>query len=191
MSNGTVKGLLFHHLQEFARSKGGTDAYERVIAQLGPVDQEVLRGIVLAGGMYPIGTWNRSLDAFLRTAFADPKRGMDEFSTFLGDKELRGLVKFVLKLGSPEFMLNRANFLWGRYFSGGTFTVEQAGPRHFRLFLESPTGEDAGPSRWNCAHGPGPWLTQGLHLGGNPGGLVEHLKCRFDGAPRCEFRATW
>lgn len=191
MAEGTMKGLLFSHLEEFARGSAGPGAYQRMVGKLGPADQEILNGIILAGGWYPVGTWNRALDTFLRTSYADPTRGMTEFSTFLGEKELRGVVKFVLKLGSPEFMLNRADFLWGRYFTGGKFTVVEIGPKNFRLHLEAPKDENQAPSRWNCAYGPGPWLTKGLMLAGYPQGKVEHVKCRFDGGSRCEFRATW
>ena len=86
---------------------------------------DVLSGFVLASGWYPVGTWNRALDTYLRMYHPNPKKGMDAFSVLLGDRELTGLVKFVLKLGSPEFMMKRTNFLWSRYFDQGSFSAEE------------------------------------------------------------------
>lgn len=188
---GNAKGLLFGHLEEFAKTTSGPDAYKKTIASLEREDREILEGLVLASGWYPVGTWNRALDTYLKTYHSNPKKGMDAFSVLLGDRELTGLVKFVLKLGSPEFMLKRTNFLWNRYFDQGTFAAEEIGPKHFRLTLEGPVDENLGPSRYNCAQGAAPWLTRGLQLAGCANGKVDHLKCRFDGGGRCEFRATW
>ena len=188
---GNAKGLLFGHLQEFATKNSGPDAYAKTIAALGPEDRDDLNGIVLAGGWYPVGTWNRALDMYLRTYHANPKKGMDAFSVLLGDRELTGIVKFVLKLGSPEFMMKRTNFLWARYFDQGTFSAQELGPRQFKLTLEGPVDENLGPSRYNCAQGAAPWLTRGLQLGGCTNGKVEQTKCRFDGGSHCEFSATW
>lgn len=189
--HGNAKGLLFGHLQEFAMRTAGPNAYKEAVAALGPEDKDVLSGLVLASAWYPVGTWNRVLDTYLRMNHSNPKKGMDEFSVLLGDRELTGLVKFVLKLGSPEFMLKRTNFLWSRYFDQGTFAAEEVGPKQFRLTLDGPVDENLGPSRYNCAQGAAPWLTRGLQLAGCSNGRVEHTKCRFDGGGRCEFRATW
>jgi len=188
---GNAKGLLFGHLETFATQTSGPDAYRNTVAALDPADRDVLSGLVLASGWYPVGTWNRALDRYLRTYHPNPKKGMDAFSVLLGDRELTGLVKFVLKLGSPEFMLKRTNFLWARYFDQGEFSAEEIGPKQWKLVLEGPTDENLAPSRYNCEKGAAPWLTRGLQLAGCENGRVDHLKCRFDGGGRCEFRATW
>lgn len=189
--SGRAKGLLFGHLETFAKRATGASSYAATIAALPPGDQEVLSGMLLAVGWYPVGTWNRVLEAYLRMHHRDPARGMDEFASYLGERELTGLVKFVLKMGSPEFMIGRTNFLWGRYFDHGTFGSEQIEPKHFRMWLDAPTNPELAPSRYNCAQGVGPWLTRGLVLAGCASGRVDHVKCRFEGGTRCEYRATW
>lgn len=186
-----AKGILFGHLQDFAERTRGKAAYETAAAKLSAADREILSGFVLALGWYPVGTWNRLLEAYLHTNFENPRRGMDEFAAYLGERELRGVVKFAIKLGSPEFMLNRTSFLWSRYFDSGEFSAHEVGPRNYQLFLSAPLGEEDAPSRYNCAQGVGAWLTRGLALAGSSEGKVEERRCRFDGAPRCEFVATW
>jgi hypothetical protein len=88
----------------------------------------------------------------------------------------------VLKLGSPEFMLKRTGFLWGRYFDTGTFTADEMGARPLaaRARRAQPTSRPR-RARSRAPTDPGPWLERGLALSGNPG-TVRHVRCRYQGS---------
>lgn len=191
MQRGNAKGLLFGHLREFAIGDIGETEWKRTLASLEPGDAAVMKQILLGGSWYPVGTWNRVLTVFLERNHADPDASMDEFARFLGERELTGLVKLVLEVGSPDQVLRRTAFLWRRYFDHGLFGAEAVDGRSCTLFLVASTDVEVAANRYTCAHGPGPWLTRALQLAGSPRGHVEHVRCRFDGHPRCEYRATW
>lgn len=190
MKQTNAKGLLFHYLKEWVVKRGGEQEWTSLLARLEPADAQVLNDIVLAGGWYPIGIWNRVVGTYMGK-FPDPNVAMAEFCTFLGDRELNSLVKMVLRFGSPGFLLKRTTFLWNRYFEAGAFGAEEVEPRKWRLWLEAPTSIEAGASKLTCANGPAPWLERGLHLSGATAGRVQHVKCRHEGHPRCEFIAEW
>lgn len=191
MQRGNAKGLLFAHLREFAVGEIGETGWKAVLESLAPGDAAVMKQLLLGGSWYPVGTWNRLLTSFLEGRYDDPHAAMHRFSRFLGERELTGLVSLVLEAREPEAVLRRTGFLWRRYFDQGVFVAEEAGPRRFHLWLVAPTDEDLGANRYTCAHGPGPWLTRGLELAGVRNGRVEHVRCRFDGHPRCDYVATW
>ena len=134
--------------------------------------------------------WNGICSSFFGTHYADPNAGMGAFCAHLGDRELTTLVRMVLKLGSPEFMLKRTGFLWGRYFDSGKFGAEEQGPGRWHLWLDGEANEETSAGALTCSNGPGPWLERGLSLSGLEGS-VRHVRCRYQGLPRCEFEARW
>lgn len=191
MREGMAKGLLFNYLREYVIANEGDARWSALVAELEPKDRDVASGIILASGWYPIRVWNRIIDKQMNHA-RDPSAAMTQFCTYLGDRELNTLLKMMLKLGWPEFLLKRTGFLWSRYFDVGTFTADELEPRRWRLRLDNaPADETVSVARFSCAHGPAPWLERGLHLSGTKTARVEHVTCRWDGAPACEFVATW
>lgn len=187
---GRAKGLLFNYLREWVVAKHGEAAWTKAVAKALPAEREAYGGLILASSWQPVSAWNRLCVAFFTEHYPDPNTGMRDFCSFLGERELTTLVKMMLKLGSPEFMLKRTGFLWNRYFDTGIFGAEEHGPGQWRLWLEGDSDEEATAGALTCANGPGPWLERGLALSGNPG-TVRHMRCRYKGHDRCEFEARW
>ena len=146
--------------------------------------------IILASSWHPIEAWNTIVRDFFGQQYSDPNEGMSLFCAHLGERELTTLVRLVLKIGSPEFMLKRTGFLWKRYFDSGLFGAEEEAPGRWRLWLTDDADESRTAGALTCTNGPGPWLQRGLELSGT-GGTVRHVRCRFDGHERCEFEARW
>ena len=188
--NGRAKGLLFNYLREWAIETHGVAAWEAGLARAGADERALYGGMILASSWQPVANWNGIVSAFFREHYTDPNQGMALFCAHLGERELTTLVKLVLKMGSPGFMLKRTGFLWRRYFDTGTFGAAEQEPGYWHLWLDAPADalETAGPL--TCANGPAPWLERGLGLAGVQGS-VRHLRCRYRGAPRCEFEARW
>ncbi|MGH1343946.1 MAG: hypothetical protein ACRBN8_20475 [Nannocystales bacterium] len=187
---GRAKGLLFNHLERWAVEKHGQGAWDAALVSTGEREQELFNGIILASSWQPIAAWNTIVRDFFSQQYTDPNEGMALFCADLGERELNTLVRIVLKLGSPEFMLKRTGFLWKRYFDSGVFGAKQEAAGHWRLWLTDRADETQTAGALTCANGPGPWLQRGLELSGT-GGTVEHVRCRYEGHDRCEFVARW
>ena len=189
-SHGRAKGLLFNYLHDWVVDNHGEAAWQRGLERARPEERALYDDLILASSWQPVSAWNGICSAFFGMQYPDPNTGMRLFCSYLGDRELTTIVKMVLKLGSPEFMLRRTGFLWGRYFDTGKFGAEELAPGHWRLWLEGRGDERTTAGPLTCANGPGPWLEQGLALSGNPG-TVRHVRCRYQGLDRCEFEARW
>jgi hypothetical protein len=188
---GRAKGTTFLHMREFVIRYHGDEAWAAVLEKLPERDRILLDGnLLLVGGWYPVGAWNRVLNAFLPATYADVDAGMTKVASYISEKDLNMLFKIVLKMGSPEFLLKRTGSIWSRYFDTGTLTYEEVAPRHWRLTLEVPRGEEDAPDYFTCAPGVSAWITQGLRLTGVDG-KVEHVNTREGASLVYEYRAGW
>lgn len=187
---GRAKGLLFTYLRDWVVDTRGQGVWDEELAAAPSHVREVYDGIILASSWQPMKAWNGTVDSYFGNRYPDPNAGMAEFCAHLGERELTTLVRLVLKMGSPEFMLKRTGFLWKRYFSAGTFGAEEIDKGHWRLWLECSADPDHTAGPLTCTNGPAPWLERGMALAGADG-TVRHVECRYSGSPRCEYVARW
>jgi hypothetical protein len=164
-------------------------AWKDVLERLPPEDRTILGGILIMGGWYPIGVWNRALDRYLPTYFGDPMKAMLELSQVIAREDLTTLYKLILKVGTPTFIMGKSGSLWGRYFDTATLVPKELTPRRWHLKLEGSRLEDEAPSAYTC-EGVCAWLTGALELTGTTLNIVQ-TRCRFGGSPACEYEASW
>ena len=186
-----AKGVLFVHLRTYCTANQGAAAWDKVLGAVTQADRTLLQGIMLAGSWYPVGTWNRSLRAYLTQNYKDLDAAMVAFANYVAEKDLNSVVKVLLRLGSPEFILTRTGWLWARYFDQGNYEAKEEAPRQWRMWLGAPTAEDEGAGALTCGPGVAPWLQRGLVINGAKNAQVKHVKCRFNGQARCEYEARW
>jgi hypothetical protein len=185
-----AKGSILIHFREYVKLKHGEDALARVLQALPEEDRAILSGLVIHGGWYPVGVWNRALKAFLPAYYADPDEGMRSLAEFIAAEDLSTVYRMVLKVGSPEFLMKRTTSLWSRDFDAGSLTAEEVRPRQWRLYLTAPRDIEAAPDFFTCGPGVRAWITQALKLTGVNASL-EHVRCRLSSADRCEYSARW
>ena len=190
MAEAHGKGTLLVNLKAYVEKQHGVMGWQSLLDALAAPDREVLSGLVLVGGWYPVGTWNRALEKYLSTS-RTPSQEMIAIARFIADRDLNSLFKALLRMGSPAFVLSRTDSLWRRYFDVGSFGHAEKSVRQWRLTLEAPTGQDAGPDAWTCNEGVSGWLTQALELTGARQAKVTHVRCRLSGAGHCEYEAHW
>lgn len=186
---GQAKGSVLVHLRGFVLRKHGEGAWKDVLDRLPPEDRTLLGGIMIMGGWYPIGVWNRALDRYLPAYFGDPMKAMMELSQYIAREDLTTLYKLILKVGTPGFIMGRSGSIWTRYFDTGTLVAKELAPRKWQLQLDGPRLEDEAPSAYTC-EGVCAWLTSGLKMTGASLDIVQ-TRCRFGGAPVCEYDASW
>lgn len=185
-----AKGSILIHFREYVKSNHGESALKKVLRDLPEPDRVILSGLVIHGGWYPVGTWNRALRTYLPTYYRDPDDGMRSLAEYIAQEDLSTVYRMVLKLGSPEFLLKRTSSLWNRYYDVGNFTAEEVRPRQWRLYLTAPGEIDTAPDHFTCGPGACAWMIQGLRLTGVLAS-VEHVRCRLSAAERCEYSVRW
>jgi hypothetical protein len=184
------KGTLLVNLKLHVEKKLGALGWRSLVESVNATDRSVLDGMVLVGGWYPVGVWNRVLNRYL-SQVASPSHEMAEIARFVADNDLNAFYKALLRMGSPAFVLQRSDSLWRRYFDVGDFGHQEVGNREYRLTLDAPANAELAPDMWTCNEGVSNWMTHALHLTGAKTGKVTHVRCRFSGASRCEYQARW
>jgi hypothetical protein len=182
---GRAKGSLFLHSRRFV---GGEEAWNRLLTSIDEPHRRALSEPFASNVWYPVVLWNRLMDAYLASA-GGPK--VMELARFVAAEDLNFVFKMLLKMGSPEFVLKRVESIYQRYFDSGAMTASEAGPRHWRVMLDGEADALAAPSAVVCGFGVPGWLTEALIRTGASGVRVAHSRCRYKGAPRCEFVVTW
>ena len=134
LGKGHAKGSTLVLLRQFVLEEHGRAMWETVLSNLHEDDREVVGGLVISGGWYPVGAWNRALATFLFEAYTSPDEGMRQVASYIADHDLNTVYKMVLKLGTPEFLMKRTGSLWSRYFDTGELTAEDL--RHARKHPE-------------------------------------------------------
>ncbi|HZS37691.1 MAG TPA: hypothetical protein VFF06_12730 [Polyangia bacterium] len=185
MVEGRAKGSLFVQTRRFV---GGDAKWRELLAKLPPADQRVLDEPFASNGWYPVALWNRLMDSFLARE-GGPK--VTELSRYIAAEDLNIVFKMLLKMGSPEFVLRRTEAIYLRYFDVGQFVALEQEPRKWKLTLEGATTREGAPGPVVCAWGVPGWLTEALVRTGAKGVRVTHARCRFQGAPKCEFSTSW
>lgn len=185
------KGTLLKNLADFVEQRQSAGAWRSVVEALPADDRAVVDGLLLVGGWYPVGVWNRAVAAYVRRYASDADAEMTAIARHVADRDLNTLFKVMLRMGSAEFVLGRTDSLWSRYFDVGTFENAEVHKRRWALKLSAPTGEDDAPGELTCGPGVCGWLTQALELTGVKAARVVHTRCRFHAASACEYDVTW
>lgn len=186
-----VKGSLLVNLRTFvAQESAAPGAWDALLAKVPSSDRTVLSGIILVGGWYPVGVWNRALDTYLPSNFKDPDAGMAKLASFVAERDLPTLFRLVLKIGTPDFVMSRTPSLYNRYFDAGSFTPSKVEANHWHAALAVDRDVEAGPGLFSCDAGITAWLTQALQLTG-VNARVHHSACRFRMNRQCEYELRW
>ena len=185
------KGTLLKNLGDYVVQRHGAAAWRAVVDSLPSDDGEVVDGLLLVGGWYPVGVWNRCIKSYITQLAHDADAEMTAVARHIADRDLNTLFKVLLKMGSAEFVLGRTDSLWSRYFDMGEFKNREVDTRKWALELTAPVGEDEAPGELTCGPGVCGWLTQALQLTGVKAPRVVHTHCRFRGAHVCTYDVTW
>ncbi len=187
---GQAKGSVLLHLREYMIRSHGDAAWQETRSSLVDEDRDVIDGIIISGGWYPVRVWNHCLDTYLLKQYEDPDEGMRKVARFIADRDLNSVYKMVLRLGSPEFLVKRTNSLWSRYFSKGEMQAFEVGDASWRIVLAAPSAKDSAPGYFTCGPGVCAWIEHGLRLTGAHAS-VEHVRCRLEEGVSCEYRVKW
>ncbi|HUL59829.1 MAG TPA: hypothetical protein VLU43_11165 [Anaeromyxobacteraceae bacterium] len=114
----TIKGLAVLDSVNAIKARSGDQGYERIVATLDDDARGLFRRVVLPTTWYPLDAFVRLLGADVRETAGGNERVLIERSEVVIDKQLRGIYRLFVKLGSPEFVLKRIAIVHMTYFTG-------------------------------------------------------------------------
>lgn len=175
--------ITFATLQRFCNHHAGAGAFERVREQLRERRGIELDRIFAPDAWYPTELFLTTLDT-AHDVLGQPSF-YELYGEFGADHEVHVLFRWMLRLTSPAFFLQRGAGMWGKFHDTGTWTVESA-PRQLRGTLRDFGAVHAGYCRMVMS-----WMKRASQMTGARDVQVVHPQCRANGAEACVFVGEW
>lgn len=181
-----VKGSLVVTRPNYVQQKWGAEAWQRVLQGVSPETRALMTGTVLPFRWYP---YVHALEVD-RRIIEGPMDGqpelMKDFGSWIAKHDLASVYKILFKLGTPGFILKRANIAYSTFVRGGTMQSQLDTPTSGTLTLRGCVFP-----AYFCRYGLAGWMTGGLEMSGARSVSVEHTQCVHDGADLCHWAVSW
>lgn len=118
MPRPTVKGRALIDTVAVVRERYGQAALDELVATLDPEAQEILRGSVLANDWYPLDVMTSFMVAGVKMHSGGDEGVIVARSERVIEKQLGGIYRIFVRLGSPEFIIKRLGAIQQTYFEG-------------------------------------------------------------------------
>lgn len=114
----TIKGTAVLDSVRAIRKRSGEEEYGRIVATLDDEARRLVTGELLPTSWYPLDPFVRFLEADLRATAGGDESALVERTEGLIERQLRGIYKLFVRLGSPEFVLKRISIVHMTYYNG-------------------------------------------------------------------------
>ena len=122
-----IKGSAIKETIAQVKSRAGEDAFQKILGLLDEETRKICKSEIYSSSWYPLELFTRFLEVEIRV-LADGKEEMvTRGSEAIIEKQLRGIYKAFVKLGSPEFVIKRIAAVHATYFQGVPIEVHLQG----------------------------------------------------------------
>jgi hypothetical protein len=175
------KGTIFESVRMFTERRFGPEANDRLLAEMSAEDRDLLNGLN-ALGWYPsepIMRYHHTLDRVFGSGDLDLCLEAGRFSAGWA---MNTVLKVFLRFRSPNWLIERATSVWGRYHDTGRWVITTATDTRLQGELFDFAVRDPA----FCARLRG-WLLGAVELTGGERCTVIETMCVNRGHDRCQF----
>lgn len=182
-----IKGSVLITRLNLLMKQGGMGRLQQVLQRLPPADREILEGVIMPIGWYPLAL-NIRLDAAIAHVLSprDRDKAFVEMGRASAEEKLNGPHHVFIRKGDPHFLLSHAPEIYRLYYAVGARSYEKTGPHSAVLRTvgaESVTEAD-------CLTIVG-WYERAIEMSGGRDVRIVHTKCRARGNGHCEYHCAW
>jgi hypothetical protein len=158
-----VRGTSILGTLEFARTRFGEPQVREVVESLPPAERSLLRDTA-GSGIAQHGWYDTSLLVDL-TGRIDSRLGKGDLSlareagNFVAFQDVNRFFKWLMRLGGPGVLFNRAGAVWNNYYDDGRYVLESLGDGRAVIRIEGSSS--AGPVVCKRMEG---WIERALTL---------------------------
>lgn len=180
-----VRGVLLLGIQAWVKSELSSVALESFLNKLQPdVARLITERIVVNQSEIPADNFRRLCDEIIAAWGLDGPRGFHVIVGRIAISDLRGYMKILMRIGTPNFVLNRFPRVWHHYFSHGELTVEKTGERSVQVCIRG-----AGAYGSAASDGSLGWMQGALEFAGAKG--VKVIKRSISDPNNLVFTIQW
>src|SRR5580658_11327536 len=122
------KGTAIKDTIQQIKSRAGEDALQKILGLLDEETRKVLEGEIFSSTWYSLDLFTRFLEIEIRVLADGNEEMVTRGSEAVIERQLRGIYKAFVKLGSPEFVIKRIAAVHATYFQGVSIDVQRPSP---------------------------------------------------------------
>ncbi len=136
-----VTGNSIYWIKNYVIKNYGKEFYQKLVSETEEESRKVLNGAILSSQKYDV----KVKDELLRV-FRENVESKEEFmlaSVHEVEEQIKGLLRFVMKVLSFKFLAENMQLLWNKHFSSGTVQALEIGKRSVIFRISGVKGSDA------------------------------------------------
>src|SRR5580692_4095801 len=122
-----IKGSAIKETIDQIKSRNGEAAFQKILGLLDGETRKICEGDIFSSTWYPLDLFTRFLEIEIRVLADGNEEMVTRGSEAVVEKQLRGIYKAFVKLGSPEFVIRRIAAVHATYFQGVPIDVQLQG----------------------------------------------------------------
>jgi hypothetical protein len=111
------------------KRRAGEDAYMKIVGMLDAETKKVFQSEIASSSWYSLDLFTRFLDLEIKVLANGNEEMIVRGAEAVIERQLRGIYKVFVKLGSPEFIIKRIAAVHATYFNGVPIHVEMNGAK--------------------------------------------------------------
>jgi len=123
-----IKGTAVQDTMEAITARAGKGELDKIISCLDPETQKILQLPISPSSWYSCDAFSRFLEADIRVTAGGNEQKLVQRAEAVIEKQLSGIYKIFVRLGSPEFVIRRIAAVHSTYFDGVQIIPEMKGP---------------------------------------------------------------
>jgi hypothetical protein len=113
-----IKGSAIKETIDQIKRRSGEDAFQKILGLLDEETRKIYAGEVFSSSWYPLDLFTRFLEIEIKVLAGGNEEMVTRGSEAVIERQLRGIYKAFVKLGSPEFVIKRIAAVHATYFQG-------------------------------------------------------------------------
>jgi hypothetical protein len=122
-----IKGSAIKETIDQIKSRAGEAAFQKILGLLDDETRKICEGDIFSSTWYPLDLFTRFLEVEIRVLADGNEEMVTRGSEAVVERQLRGVYKAFVKLGSPEFVIRRIAAVHATYFQGVPIDVQLQG----------------------------------------------------------------
>jgi hypothetical protein len=131
-----LKGVTLHSTLQFNKEMLGEEAVNKFIDQLDDESRNVLSHIILDTSWYPFDCLINFTELVFNTILDKNEEALKKGSKLIVEKQIMGIYKTLLALGTAESIIKRINSINERYYQGVEVKTEYLGTNKLKVTYE-------------------------------------------------------
>jgi hypothetical protein len=124
-----IKGATIRGTIDQIKRRAGAQAFQKILGLLDEHTRKIFEGEIFASTWYPLDNYTRFLEVEIRVLANGREEAVMRGAEAVNERQLKGIYKGFVKVGSPEYVIERIAAVHMTYFQGVSVDVELPEPR--------------------------------------------------------------